>query len=106
MWDIVKTLLEQPAVITMLATVCAMVVIFLSKKKPWIETMMPLVVRIYNEIEKAMEDKTGNEKLEAFMAKFIEAYEARTDKVLAPADKEIVKDAVSVVALKAKTNRS
>ena len=98
----VLEILREPAVITVLATISAIIVVYFAQKKPWIAKWTPLIISIYNIVEKEMEGKPGMEKLNLFMEKFQAEYEARTNKSLSKTEKDAVKDAVAVIAFKDK----
>ena len=100
MMEFVLNLLENPAVLVALATLAAMVIVWYSKKKEWVDKWMPLIIRVYNEVEKMLPDTPGFEKLEAFMDEFEKQYSKRTGKVLNDSLSDIVRDLVSVVAFK------
>ena len=65
--EIVLAILNNPAVIVVLATIAAIVVIKVASKKEWITTVMPLVFNIYNMIEKEFPESSGWDKFKAFM---------------------------------------
>ena len=96
--EYVKMLSENPAVITGLAMLAALIVTWVISKKPWIKTWMPLVFNIYNMVEAEFPNKPGLKKLKAFMAKFQEEYKKRTGKELTEAESKEVEDAVAMVA--------
>ena len=98
--EVILKLLENPAVITGLAGLVALVIVWYGKKKPWIAKWMPLVISVYNMVEKEFPKKPGVKKLQAFMTYFIAEYKKRTGKILSASATDEIKDAVAVVAFK------
>ena len=103
--EIVLAILNNPAVIVVLATIAAIVVIKVASKKEWITTVMPLVFNIYNMIEKEFPESSGWDKFKAFMQRFEEEYKKRTGETLDKPKADALADAVAVIAFKDEHNK-